>query len=209
MYHRYPSRVGTAAGRAPCMKRYESYQGKIARRSSKSVNPSFNCVCCWIRRQRRTEKAIRLHATPCLVILRALAPLQPGSSWLFYCLVDPALPLLRSPPLPRYPCTIPPASSFPPRQFPPCLLPSCVRLRITRDMVQTKSEERAVLLAREAVELVDAGHREVRHAQNFFSSFAPRENLMLTAPVVHRPHRAISEKPSPWPQRILRSSPRF
>lgn len=69
MYRRYSSRVGTAAGRAPCMKRYESYQRKIARRSSKSVNQSLNRVCCWIRRQRRTEKAIRLYATPCLVIL--------------------------------------------------------------------------------------------------------------------------------------------
>lgn len=31
-------------------------------------------------------------------------------------------------------------------------------------MALPKGEERAVHLAREAVELVDAGHREVRHA---------------------------------------------
>jgi hypothetical protein len=32
-------------------------------------------------------------------------------------------------------------------------------------MVQATGEERAVHLAREAVELVDAGHREVRNAR--------------------------------------------
>lgn len=39
---------------------------------------------------------------------------------------------------------------------------------IPREMVLPKGEERAVQLAREAVELVDAGHREVRRS-NFFS----------------------------------------
>lgn len=49
------------------------------------------------------------------------------------------------------------------------LLSSCGRLRIARDMAQPKKEERAVLLAREAVELADAGQREVLPAQTFLS----------------------------------------
>lgn len=63
-------------------------------------------------------------------------------------------------------------------------------------MVQAKGEERAVVLAREAVELVDAGHREVCTVQNFF--YLPAlERALLMRSVSYRQHRETSEKPSP------------
>jgi hypothetical protein len=62
-------------------------------------------------------------------------------------------------------------------------------------MVHATGEERAVNLAQEAVELVDAGHREVRDPT------IPRLNEGLILNSLDRPPPGTSEKHFRWPPR--------
>lgn len=69
-------------------------------------------------------------------------------------------------------------------------------------MVQATGEERAVHLAREAVELVDAGHREVR---DLCLERPPEEaSPILIWSLFNRPLPGILEKPFQSPPKTLK-----
>lgn len=68
-------------------------------------------------------------------------------------------------------------------------------------MVQATGEERAVHLAREAVELVDAGHREV---SDLFLDSQKEASGTLTCSLLNRLLPGILEKPFQSPPKILK-----